>query len=146
MKLIAVICSALCLMFGTSLTARAQSADEQVKAAYAAWDEAFNKGDAKAIAAFYTDDAMLLPPSHDIIEGPAGVEKFFAGILGMGATGHKLELVKAEEKGDVVFSAAKWSAKGKDAKGADQPWSGVGTTIFEKQADGSLKLKLHTFN
>ena len=121
MKLIAVICSALCLVLGTSLAARAQSADEQVKAAYAAWDEAFNKKDAKALAAFYTDDAIFLPPSHDILEGPAGVEKFFTAIFGMGATDHKFELIKAEEKGDVVFGAAKWSAKGKDAKGADQP-------------------------
>lgn len=136
MKLIAVICSALCLMVAASFVARAQSADDQVKAAYAAWDEAFNKGDAKALAAFYTDDATLLPPSHDVLEGPAGVEKFFGGIFGMGATGHKLELIKAEEKGDIVFGAAKWSATGKDANGADQTWGGVATHIFEKQADG----------
>ncbi len=146
MKLIAVICSALCMIVGATLAAKAQSADEQVKAAYAAWDEAFNKGDAKAVAAFYTEDATFLPPSHDVLEGPGGVEKFFGGIFGMGATGHKLELIKAEEKGDIVFGAAKWSAKGKDANGADQPWGGVATHIFEKQADGSLKLKLHTFN
>ena len=107
MKLIAVICSALCLMFGALFAAKAQSADEQVKAAYAAWDEAFNKGDAKAVAAFYTEDAPFLPPSHDVLEGPAGLEKFFAGIFGMGATGHKLELITAEDKGDVVFGAAK---------------------------------------
>ena len=121
-------------------------ADEQVKAAYAAWDEAFNNGDAKAIAAFYTDDALFLPASHDVLEGQVDVEKFFAGIFGMGATDHKLELIKAEEKGDVIFGAARWSAKGKDANGADQPWGGVATHVFEKQADRSLKLKLHTFN
>ena len=62
-------------------------------AAYQAWDAAFATGDAKAIAAFYTDDATFLPPTHDVIEGPAGVEKFFAGLLGNGVTGHKLELI-----------------------------------------------------
>ena len=45
-----------------------------------------------------------------------------------------------------MFGAAKWSAKGKDAAGTDQPWGGVATHIFEKQADGTLKLRLHTFN
>jgi hypothetical protein len=84
-------------MLGTSLVAQAQSADEQVKAAYAAWDEAFNKKDAKALAALYTDDAIFLPATHDILEGPASIEKFFTAIFGMGATDHKSELINAED-------------------------------------------------
>lgn len=137
---------AFCLFFGASVSAKAQSVDEQVKAAYAAWDDAFNKGDAKAVAAFYTDNATFLPATHDVVQGPDGVEKFFGGIFGMGVTGHKLELIEAQGDGNLVFGSAKWSAKGKDANGADQPWGGVATHIFEKQADGSLKLRLHTFN
>ena len=137
---------AFCLFLGASLSAKAQSVDEQVKAAYAAWDDAFNKGDAKAVAAFYTDNATFLPATHDVVQGPDGVEKFFGGIFGMGVTGHKLELIEAQGDGNLVFGSAKWSAKGKDANGADQPWGGVATHIFEKQADGSLKLRLHTFN
>ena len=84
---------------------------EDIKAAYAAWDEAFGKGDAKAIAAFYAENSVFLPPTHDVIEGPAGVEKFFSGILGMGVTGHKLELVKASGDDKTIYGAAKWSAK-----------------------------------
>ena len=60
--------------------------------------------------------------------------------------GHKLELFEADGEGDLIFAAAKWSATGKDANGADTPWGGVATHIFEKQDDGSLKLRLHTFN
>jgi uncharacterized protein (TIGR02246 family) len=131
---------------GGIVVGKAQSVDEQVKAAYAAWDDAFNKGDAKAVAAFYTDNATFLPATHDVVQGPGGVEKFFGGIFGMGVTGHKLELIEAQGDGNLVFGSAKWSAKGKDANGADQPWGGVATHIFEKQADGSLKLRLHTFN
>jgi ketosteroid isomerase-like protein len=64
----------------------------------------------------------------------------------MGVTGHKLEVIKVSGDGNLVVAAAKWSATGKDASGADQPWGGVATHVFERQADGSLKLKLHTFN
>ena len=81
------------------LAANAASPQDDVTAAYAAWDAAFATGDAKAIAAFYTDDATFLPPTHDVIEGPAGVEKFFAGLLGNGVTGHKLELIEVEGDG-----------------------------------------------
>ena len=78
------------------LAASAASPQDDVTAAYQAWDAAFATGDAKAIAAFYTDDATFLPPTHDVIEGPAGVEKFFAGLLGNGVTGHKLELIEVK--------------------------------------------------
>jgi ketosteroid isomerase-like protein len=129
-----------------SLTAYAASPEEEVKAAYAGWDQAFSKGDAKAIAAFYIGDATFLPPSHDVIKGPAGVEKFFSGIFAMGVTGHKLELIEAHGEGNLLFGAAKWSANGKDASGKDQPVGGLATHIFERQNNGSLKIKLHTFN
>ena len=74
--------------------AQAASLQEQVSAAYAAWDAAFNKGDAKAVAAFYADDAVFPPPTHDVVKGPAGVGKFFAGLFEAGVTGHKLELIE----------------------------------------------------
>lgn len=135
----------LCICLLAMTPAKADPADD-VKAAYSAWDEAFNKGDAKAIAAFYTDNAIFLPATHEVITGPGGVEKFFGAILGMGASDHKLELIEAQADGNLLVGTAKWSADGKDAKGADQAWAGLATHVFEKQADGSLKLMVHTFN
>jgi uncharacterized protein (TIGR02246 family) len=129
-----------------NLQAVAASTEEDVKATYAAWGAAFAKSDAKAIAALYSDDALFLPTNHEVMKGPAGVEKFFSGLFGMGATGHKLELIEARGDGNLLYGAAKWSANGKDASGKDQPWGGVATHVFERQGDGSLKIKLHTFN
>ena len=84
---------------------------------------------------------MLLPPTHDVIKGPAEVEKFFAGLFAAGVTGHKLEVLEANGDDDLIVAAARWSAKGKDG-----PLGGIATHEFAKQADGSLKLRLHTFN
>ena len=127
-------------------SAMAQSVDDDVRAAYAAWDEAFNAGDGAALASMYTDDALFLPVTHEVITGPEGVQEFFAPVLEMGVSGHKLELIEVREQGDAVVAAATWSANGKDDAGADQPWGGVATHVFERQEDGSLKLALHTFN
>ena len=122
--------------------ARADAATD-VKAAYTAWDAAFNKGDPKAVAVFYTDDAVFLPPSHEVIKGPAGVEKFFSGLFANGITSHKLELIEvAASSADTMTAAAKWSVKLKDGSAG----GGVATHVFKKQPDGTLKLKLHTFN
>lgn len=142
-------CAAILLALGSGFVttaAYAGSPEEDVTAAYAAWDAAFGNADAAAIAAFYAEDAVFLPPSHDVIKGPAGVEKFFAGLFKGGATAHKLELLEAQGDDTLLFGAAKWSAMGKDANGADQPWGGIATHVFERQSDGSLKIKLHTFN
>jgi len=144
-KLLSLLCSVVILAVASVSVVRADPAAD-VTAAYAAWDAAFNSGDAKAIAAFYTDDAIFLPPTHDVIRGPEGVEKFFAGIIGMGAKNHKLELIEASGDGNIVVGTAKWSAAGKDSAGADQPWGGVATHVFQKQPDGSLKLRVFTFN
>ena len=137
---------AFCALTVGSALGIAASLEEDVSAAYADWDAAFNKGDAKAVAAFYDADAVFLPATHDVIKGAEGVEKFFSGIFDMGVTGHKLELIEVHDGGDTVYGAAKWSAKGKDSSGKDQPWSGLATHVFQRQSDGSLKIKLHTFN
>jgi ketosteroid isomerase-like protein len=42
----------------------------------------------------------------------------------------------------MVCGTAKWSAKGKDAQGKEEPWGGLATHIFKRQPDGSLKLQL----
>lgn len=143
---IAIAAAALCAGTLLASPASADTVSDQVKAAYAAWDAALNKGDAKAVAAFYATDAKLLPPDHNVYEGPAGAEKFFAGIIGAGVTGHKLEMLDADGGDALAAAAAKWSAQGKDASGKPAAFGGVATHVFEKQADGSLKLRMHTFN
>lgn len=117
-----------------------------VSAAYSAWDAAFNAGDAEGVAALYGQDAIFLPATHQVIKGPAAIEQFFSGLFGMGVTGHKLELIEATGDDDLLVGTAQWSATGKDDTGADQPWGGVATHVFEKQEDGTFKLRVHTFN
>jgi uncharacterized protein (TIGR02246 family) len=143
---IVAISIAVLMMSSLSHAVMADEIEDQVKNAYSAWDAAFNKKDAEAIAAFYTEDAYFLPPTHKVIEGQKGVAEFFSGLFKGGVTGHKLEMIEADGDGKVVFGAAKWSAKGKDDKGQPKDFSGMATHVFEKQSDGGLKLKLHTFN
>jgi len=41
------------------------------------WEKAFNAGDAKAVAALYADDALILPPGNPGVRGRAAIEAFF---------------------------------------------------------------------
>jgi uncharacterized protein (TIGR02246 family) len=137
---------ALLMVAGLSHAVLADEVDDQVKKAYSAWDAAFNQKDSDAVAAFYTDDAYFLPPNHKVIEGPKGVAEFFKGLFKAGVHNHKLELIEAAGDGNLIYGAAKWSSTGKDDKGKKKEFSGIAAQVFEKQPDGSLKVKLHTFN
>ena len=120
--------------------------ETQVKGAYAAWDAAFNKGDAKGVAAAYLPNAKLLPPTHEIALGESAIEKFCSGALASGVTDHKLEVIDAGGDDKIVYGTARWSAKGKDKDGKPAIFSGLATYVFERQADNSLKLLLQTWN
>jgi uncharacterized protein (TIGR02246 family) len=63
---------------GTGLTsASAQTKDAMEKVA-ADWAAAFHKGDAKALAGFYTEGAVRVTPQGGTVVGRAAIEKEFA--------------------------------------------------------------------
>jgi ketosteroid isomerase-like protein len=119
---------------------------EEVTQAYAAWDAAFNKGDAKSIASEYLPDAKVLPPTHAVVSGSGEIEEFFSGLFANSFKDHKLELIEAGGDGRIVFGSALWSATGKGVDGSPQTFGGFATHVFERQTNGALKLRLHTFN
>lgn len=129
----------------SGLSAPAGSLDDLAASEYKAFNEAFNKGDAKAVAAQYATGALILPATHDIIIGD-GIEKFFAAFFAAGVNSHTLEVINVIDAGDTHIVSAKWGAKGKDDKGNPTSFGGIATHVFEKQPDGTYKLKLHTFN
>jgi hypothetical protein len=54
---------------GPAQSAEDQTVRNQVESAYQVWNEAFNRGDAGAVAALYSENAKLLPPAHEVVEG-----------------------------------------------------------------------------
>jgi len=57
----------------------------EVEAASQAWLDAFNAGDATGVAKQYADDARLLPPNAEIVEGRQAIEGFVGGFVSTGA-------------------------------------------------------------
>lgn len=137
---------ALCLVAGTPAAAPAADARADVEKAYAAWDAAFNRHDTKALADAYLPEAKLLPPTHEVAAGPAEIEKFFDGLHANGVGEHELRVIDAGGDDRVVYGVASWSAKATDKTGKTMSVGGIATHVFERQGDGSLRLRLHTFN
>ena len=66
-------------MLRVAQAASPASADEAaIRAQSASWEKAYNGHDAKAVAAGYADDALLLPPGAPGVSGRAAIQAFFA--------------------------------------------------------------------
>jgi uncharacterized protein (TIGR02246 family) len=65
-------------MAGFAHAASSASADETaIRAQSIDWVKAYNGGDAKAVAALYAEDALLLPPGAPGVRGRAAILEFF---------------------------------------------------------------------
>jgi uncharacterized protein (TIGR02246 family) len=69
----------VCGLFGLAgYVDAAPAADEAaIRAQTTNWIKAYNGGDAKAVAALYADDAILMPPGAPRVKGRAAILEFF---------------------------------------------------------------------
>lgn len=66
-------------------------------------EEAARRGDAKGMAALYTDDGVAMPPDGPIIKGKAALEQMWGSVLtDMGLTDLSLDTVDLEFDGDTA--------------------------------------------
>jgi uncharacterized protein (TIGR02246 family) len=66
------------LLSASAAWAQSKSSIEKLNAE---WMAAFNKGDAKALAAMYTPDAYVLPAGAELAKGHSAIEKFWGGAV-----------------------------------------------------------------
>lgn len=77
--------------------------EEWLKKTRKALEDAFNAGDAKAAAAFYAPDAMLLPPNVDFVQGRESIAEFIAEAIASVKGNLKFELQEVFVQGDLAY-------------------------------------------
>jgi uncharacterized protein (TIGR02246 family) len=110
------------------------------------WNEAFNKGDASAVAALYDEKATLSAGDGKTLVGRSEIEKLFKGFIDGGVHNHTIDIVEAYGNGDFAYEVAKWSAKGRAKDGKEPAFGGILTNVFERGADGKWKSMSHVWN
>ena len=71
--------------------------------------EAFKKQDAAAVAAFYTEDAMLMPPNFDAVRGREVLKEFYEGGFAMGLTDLHLGMESVAGESKLVYETGIYS-------------------------------------
>jgi uncharacterized protein (TIGR02246 family) len=103
--------------------------------------------DAKALVnAFYSADAVLLPPGAPLVKGRPGIQKFLQGMLDAGATQVTLKTAKVESAGDLAYGRGAYSFTMPGPDGAPARQAGKYVVVYRRQRDGSWRAVADIFN
>jgi len=116
-----------------------------ITASSAAFVEAVLAGDWAAVAAFYTEDAVLMFPNELVVEGRMAVQAFFD--LFPSITQFEPTIVQIEGRGDLAFVRATYSMTIL-VEGTPEPTHDTGkyVEIWRKQPDGKWLLAVDISN
>ena len=93
----------ICLAFAAP--ARADDVREAVEAGNRAFVTAFLRGDAKAVANLYTEEAQVIAPGSPAVSGRPAIAAFWQETIDSGVQDITLETVEVESAGDLAFEA-----------------------------------------
>ena len=127
----------------------ANAEDKQVRAEIEAVNEKFiaalNGGDAAGIAALYTEDAMLLPPNSEMLEGREAAQAFWQGGIDMGIKEGTLETEIVEAQGNAAYEVGKYTLIIEPPGGPTITDKGKYLVVWKRQ-EGSWKLHADMWN
>ncbi|MFQ5823866.1 MAG: YybH family protein [bacterium] len=108
--------------------------------------EAFNQGDAAAVVALYTEDASILPPNNEMIQGREGVQQFWNGAMQMGIKNVALTTVDLNGSGNLVYEIGRYSLTIQPEGQEVMKDSGKYIVVWKHQEDGTWKLHTDIWN
>jgi len=138
-------------LFATSMVFAQTSAEYKTKI------EAMNKemvknmlaGNSEKMLAMYTEDAISLPSYEPMHEGLPAIKKASEEMAKSGVkfTSFEPTIHKVLVNGNMITEIGKYKIS-VTMPGSDQPMNDHGKyiTVWEKQKDGSLKVKIETWN
>jgi uncharacterized protein (TIGR02246 family) len=141
-----LVCTALSLGFLSPGVAQTGPVRSQVEKLNAAWDAAFNKGDAAALARLYDDRAVVSPGNGKVITGRAEIEKLFKSFIDAGVHHHRIEIITTGGSGDTAYEVARWSAQLPEKDGKKGSLGGILTSVFTRSGDGQWRAVSHVWN
>ena len=107
----------------------------------AAYNDAFNRGDAAGCAAFFTEDVVLIAPDQPIIRGRQAFEDIYRTRMANSASGtHTNELVEYGVEGDMAYQIGTFAVEG-----VSPSEQGKFVNVLKRQPDGTWKVAVSIF-
>lgn len=136
---------AILIITSTGLSARADFSPD-IEALNSALVEKFEAGEIAEMAELYAQDAVMLPPSSEILNSPEAIKRYWNNLRQTGVYDYSIYEVEHNIVGDVAYATALWEARKKIADGRELVVDGNISNVYEKQRDGSWKIRLQSWN
>ena len=123
-----------------------REAQAAIEAANAKFSEAFARGDAKALSAMYTTDAIVFPPDGEMIRGNEAIGDFWKATRDGGVQSAALTTIDVGRSGDVAYEVGTVSLTIQPA--GKEPTTAIAkyVVVWKRQTDGSWKLHRDIWN
>jgi uncharacterized protein (TIGR02246 family) len=130
-------------------TASDPTAEENaIRALDEQWSAAAGRNDLDGTVAFYSDDAVLLPPNAPLIQGKKAIRDAWAGLIGPNVSlSWKATKIEVAKSGELAYLYGTYQDSVKDPKGGP-PINDNGKIleIWKKQPDGKWKCIVDTYS
>jgi len=103
-------------------------------------------GDIDGILAVYEDSASVLPPDAPIATGKEALRGVWSEIAASPSVNWKTTKVEVSSAGDMAYSMGTYELGVTDAEGNPATEVGKWVAVWKKQADGSWKQTVDTWN
>jgi len=110
------------------------------------WGVAVNKGDTTQMASMYADDAVMMPPSSEILSDSNSIKNYWDSLREVGIDAYAIQTIDLRIDGDQAYQTALWEATRNAADGNVFEFKGNMSNVLERQKDGSWKIKLQSWN
>ena len=119
---------------------------QQIRERGKKYDEAFNKNDATAVAALFTEDALQVAP-EGVFSGQQALEKRYAEFQfqQLHCNNHVLKVNQVIAVGREVCSIGEWSCTFQDESGGTEQVHGYYTDVHLRDGD-TWKVRISTYN
>jgi uncharacterized protein (TIGR02246 family) len=119
---------------------------KQIVALFMKFDEAFNRSDAAAIAASFTEDAIQVAP-EGVFSGRQAIEKRYAESVFQQwhSSDHVGKILEVITVGNGICSVGEWSSNARNSDGSTTQANGYFSTVLVREGD-TWKIRISTFN
>ena len=146
MKLFKTLILIPILTMSSGFAASVTSDSADVEDIISVWATNYDKGNTDGLMALYTRNAVMFPPSSEILDSPDAIIAYLDGLKKVGVNKYSMSNVDMNIKGDIAYETALWEATRVDADGNVFKFGGNITNVLEKQKDGNWKIKFQSWN
>ncbi len=120
MRILTLVGCAVFLILSSPASGQHSDADAAIREGSQKWAKAWNKADAKALAALYAEDAVVMAPGSEPAEGRSAIEEHYkAGLEASKGSENIIKTLEVMDAGDWAVELGSFVANASDGTHLD---------------------------